>query len=189
LRILALTGLPGAGKSTVASLAKAQGLPVVSMGDAVREELSRRGLEPTPDNFNSLTVGLRREYGDGAVAVLTLNLIVSRGYLGAPELVVDGVRSLAEVEQMRKWPGVQSVKVMSVLAPFKDRFARLFERGRAGDPKSEEELRRRDEAELSVGLGQLIALGDIFLVNEGDIGSFEHIAADKLRAWKSGVDP
>ncbi|WP_449463447.1 AAA family ATPase [Tardisphaera miroshnichenkoae] len=189
MRVLALTGLPGAGKSTVSSLAEAQGLPVVSMGDAVREELRRRNLEPTPENFNSLTIGLRREYGDVAIAVLTLELIRKRGYLGAPELVVDGVRSLAEVEHMKGWPQVESVKVLAVLASFRDRFVRLYGRGREGDPKTENDLRNRDAAELSVGLGNLIALADVFLVNEGDMEAFAQKANFKLRMWMDQKDP
>jgi len=178
--------MPGAGKSTVASMAEGLGIPVATMGDAVRMELRRRGMEATPSNFDSLTRGLREEAGEAAVAKLTLLLIRERGLEEGPLLVIDGVRSLPEVKEMAAWPFVESITVMAVLSPFKSRFERLFGRGRMGDPKVEEELRRRDAVELSVGLGSVIALADIFLVNDGDLNDFLENAREKLTKWKEG---
>jgi dephospho-CoA kinase len=40
--IVCLTGMPGAGKSSVASFLKEKGFAVVTMGDAVREEAKGR---------------------------------------------------------------------------------------------------------------------------------------------------
>ena len=48
--IVCLTGMPGAGKSTIAGgLRERGGHTLVNMGDAVRAEAARRGLEPTSD--------------------------------------------------------------------------------------------------------------------------------------------
>ena len=42
--IIAITGMPGAGKSTVAGALGGVGLRRIAMGDMIREESSRRGL-------------------------------------------------------------------------------------------------------------------------------------------------
>jgi len=190
MRILALTGMPGAGKSTVASLALEDGIAVITMGDAVRQELKKRGMAPTPFNFDLLTKGLREERGDAVIAKLTLSLILDQHKDNAELLVIDGVRSMPEVYEMKKWLFAKSVTVMAVLSPFKERFSRLYGRGRAGDPKQEDELRKRDEAELSVGLGSVIALADVFVVNDGVLTSFVLEAKRKLSTWqKSDTRP
>ena len=48
--IICLTGMPGAGKSTVANSLKEKGFLVITMGDIVREEARQRNLEMTDDN-------------------------------------------------------------------------------------------------------------------------------------------
>jgi len=47
LRLILIAGMPGSGKSIVSSIARELGLPVYVMGDVVREEARRRGIEPT----------------------------------------------------------------------------------------------------------------------------------------------
>ena len=50
LRIVAITGMPGAGKSTAAHALAKLGWTRVVMGDVIREETKRRGLEPVAKN-------------------------------------------------------------------------------------------------------------------------------------------
>ena len=52
--IVCLTGMPGAGKSSVASFLKEKGFVVMTMGDVVREEAKRQGLEPTDINLGKM---------------------------------------------------------------------------------------------------------------------------------------
>jgi len=52
--IVCLTGMPGAGKSSVASFLKEKGFTVVTMGDVIREEAKRQGLEPTDINLGNM---------------------------------------------------------------------------------------------------------------------------------------
>jgi dephospho-CoA kinase len=51
--------MPGAGKSSVASFLKEKGFEVVTMGDVVREEAERQGLEPTDINLGKMMLKLR----------------------------------------------------------------------------------------------------------------------------------
>ncbi len=45
--IIGLTGMPGAGKTTVANYLSQKGIPLLLMGDVVREAAETDGLEPT----------------------------------------------------------------------------------------------------------------------------------------------
>lgn len=160
--LVLVTGMPGSGKTLVSGVARELGIPVYVMGDVVREETRRRGLEPTPENLNLVAMLLRREYGDTVVAERTLEKILR----DRPSLaVVDGVRSLREVEVFRRHG---EVVIVAVHASPRTRFERLRRRGRPGDPRTWEEFHRRDMTELGFSLGSVIALADYMLVNESD---------------------
>jgi dephospho-CoA kinase len=66
--IVAITGMPGAGKSTVAKALESRGFKRIVMGDVIREETRRRGLEPDEKNTGTVMLELREKYGQGAVA-------------------------------------------------------------------------------------------------------------------------
>ena len=50
LCIVAITGMPGAGKSTAAKALVTSGWKRIVMGDVIREEVKRRGLVPDSKN-------------------------------------------------------------------------------------------------------------------------------------------
>ncbi|MDQ4101011.1 MAG: AAA family ATPase, partial [Thermoproteota archaeon] len=70
--IVCLTGMPGAGKSSVASFLKEKGFTVITMGDVIREEAKRQGLEPTDVNLGKMMLKLRQDLGPGAVGQIVL---------------------------------------------------------------------------------------------------------------------
>jgi dephospho-CoA kinase len=80
-------------------------------------------------------------------------------------VVVDGVRSLQEVEEYKRhFKNFVSIAVHS--SP-ETRFQRVFRRRRSDDSQGWETFRERDMRELSVGLGGVIATADYLVVNEG----------------------
>lgn len=157
---LLVTGMPGSGKSVFAEAARALGIPVVSMGDAVRLEAMRRGLSPDAETMGRLSRALREELGPHAVAVLTLRQLPR-----APVVVIEGIRSREEVRYFRNF--FDRVVVVAIHSSPRTRFARLSARHREDDPRSWEEFVKRDERELALGVGEVIALADHILVNEG----------------------
>ena len=58
---------------------------------------------------------------------------------------------------------------MTIHASPKTRFQRLLSRNRSDDPKTWDTFSERDARELDVGLGHVIALADVVLLNEGTI--------------------
>ncbi len=159
--------MPLAGKTLVAGVARRLGMPVVNMGDALREEAARRGIEATPESFRRLMVELRRELGEAAIAKLSASKLHNALRSGHRVVVVEGLRSMAEWEFFKK--SFKKCVLLAVHASPRTRFERALKRGRPDDPKSFDEFLARDYLELRIGVGWLIALADYMIVNEGPV--------------------
>jgi dephospho-CoA kinase len=174
--IIGLAGMPGAGKSVIVNVAKANGYGVVVMGDEVREEAKKRGLEPTPENLGYIMLELRRLEGE---TVIARRFIQKIAIMTENTIIVDGIRSLAEVEEFKR--NFPKFALVAIHASPETRFRRLFHRGRSDDPKSWEIFRERDMRELSVGLGNTIALAEYMIVNEESLNKVKRQAIKILR--------
>ena len=159
--VVCLAGMPGAGKSTIAAGLRDRGFEVVTMGDVIRAEAKKRGLEPTRENLGKMMIGLRERLGPGAVAELI------RPQLDASEsavIIVDGIRSTDELKVLKKF---YEVRLLAVHASADARFGFLRERGRPDDPQTKEHFEERDSRELGVGISDPIALSDHAISNIG----------------------
>lgn len=182
IRIVAITGMPGAGKSTAAKSLVPLGWKRIVMGDVIRAETRRRGLEPDAKNTGEVMKLLRKERGESAVADLCLDVILKEG---DQRVVVDGIRSIEEVEAFRKQA---SVLLVAVLANPARRFELLRERGRGDDPLTLQMFTERDLRELGVGIGEAIALADEAVSNQRTTP--EKLAADMVKVvehWEKHV--
>lgn len=177
-KVVAISGMPGAGKGVASEAGKQLGFEVLVLGDVIREETQRRGLEPTPRNMGAVMLQVREDEGAAAVAKRLLPKIeASRANL----LIVEGVRSLSELAELKS---KFEVVMVAIHASPKTRFQRLLSRGRSDDPKTLEVFYERDDRELDIGLGKVIALADIVVTNEGTIAELQEAvkaALGKLR--------
>ncbi|AEH24609.1 AAA family ATPase [Pyrococcus yayanosii] len=169
--IILLTGMPGSGKGEIARAFKRAGVPVVSMGDTVREEADKRGIPKTPEGLKALSIELRKEMGEDAIARLAIpkvrKLLEKRSVV-----VVEGIRSPAEVEAFRRAFPREKVLIVAVHSPPHQRFERLRRRKRSDDPRTWEEFVDRDKKELGFGIGEVIALADYMIVNDGHLEDY-----------------
>ncbi len=177
--IVCLTGMPGAGKSTIANGLKEKGFEIINMGDAVRAEAEKRNLEPTSQNLGKLMLELREKNGPGAVAELIKPSIENSN---SNVIVIDGIRSNDEIQVLKK---SANVKLLSILASTDTRFTFLHDRGRSDDPKSREIFEERDNRELSVGVGKSIESADESISNN-ELTKDELIEAayQVIQSWK-----
>ena len=177
--IVCLTGMPGAGKSTIANGLKEKGFEIINMGDAVRAEAEKRNLEPTGQNLGKLMLELREKNGPGAVAELIKPSIENSN---SNVIVIDGIRSNDEIKVLKK---SANVKLLSILASTDTRFTFLHDRGRSDDPKSREIFEERDNRELSVGVGKSIESADESISNN-ELTKDELIEAayQVIQSWK-----
>jgi len=177
--------MPGSGKSVVSRIISSiLNAEVVSMGDVVREEAIRRGIPQDTVSMIKFAEELRRNYGKDVIAKMTLRHIKRRGLTGI--VIIDGIRSLNEVKVFSDYG---KVVIVAVHASPKTRYERLRSRGRKDDPRSWDEFKIRDDKELRFGIGNVIALADVMIVNEGK--SLEDLRSEvefKIKEAFSHVD-
>lgn len=164
-KAVCVTGMPGSGKEGFLDVAQEMGLPVVRMGDVVREEAARRGLDGTDVSVGTMADAERRKHGPAVWARRTLERI------DADAVVIDGLRSRAELKAFRD--GFDEVVVVAVHASPRTRHTRMTLRGREDDDLDTAGFQVRDQRELAWGLGEVIALADRMIVNEGSYEAFQ----------------
>ena len=170
--------MPGSGKSTVVSSLKSRGFETLNLGDGVRAEAKRRNLEPSGDNLGKLMLELREKNGPGAIANLLTEPIQNSQ---SKVIIVDGVRSIAEVEVLKN---VGSVKLLSIEATADTRYKFLSSRGRSDDPATREKFAERDNRELGVGIGESIAISDETISNSNiTLDELTELAYKVIEKW------
>ncbi|MBI5253517.1 MAG: flagellar hook-basal body complex protein FliE [Euryarchaeota archaeon] len=165
MRVICITGMPGAGKNEVAKFFEEKDIPIVHMGDVVRKEARRRRRRITPENLGRISLELRKKFGEEEIARRCFERI---GKMKGDALVIEGIRSLEEIAFFRK--KLRNVYTTAVHSSQKTRFLRLKKRGRGDDAKRWKEFEERDLRELGYGMGSAIALADFLLINEGTLG-------------------
>ena len=177
--IVCLTGMPGAGKTTIAESLRSKGFDKITMGDAVRAEATRRKIEPTGENLGKLMLELREKNGPGAVAELIKNDIVNSK---SDVVLVAGLRSLAEVDVLKK---IGNVKVLAIHASGDTRFGFLTRRDRSDAPSDRNDFAKRDSREIGVGMSESIALADETISNNNlTIEQLINTAYNVIKGWQ-----
>ena len=160
MQAIAFTGLPGSGKSEAVAVAEQQAWTVIRMGDEVRAAARCRGMQPTDDSLGRIADKARRQEGMDVWARRSLPD-------GNGDVVIDGIRNIEEVEFFRV--ELDDFVLVAIHASPETRHRRLQERGRSDDSVSLDELQQRDERELGWGIGSVVAMADVVIVNEGSL--------------------
>jgi dephospho-CoA kinase len=185
LQILAFIGAPASGKTVAATVAKDWGIPVITMGDVIREELQRRNLPVTDENAGSIANEFRANEGLDAIAKRCIprihDLMVSGGNeAGNKFIVVDGIRGIAEVEAFKREFGANFVLVL-VDTPLSLRYTRIKNRGRGDDALAFEEFQAREVRENRWGMGEAMKQADHVVRNEGSLRAFKEQIKELLQ--------
>jgi len=186
MRVIGTVGLAGSGKGEAAAVARELDIPVVTMGDVIRQECRDRGLDPAT-HHGEIATALREENGPAAIAERSLPII--RDALAERDtVVVDGIRSDVEVEAFREAFG-EDFELVSIEAPFEARAERLDLRGRdASVEEGGESLDDRDERELGFGMGEAMEMADLRIENTDSLESFRSKIETFLTDGVAAVD-
>lgn len=151
--ILCIIGMPGAGKSTVAEMI-GKNFPacVFETGDAIRDEIRRRGLRYTNENDEKIS----RWFHAGRERLIIGRTARKMRACGKRILVATGFFAPEEYKILKT---LGKTVMIAVTAPSAVRHRRELLRKRfAGE--SEKYLRERDKRELKEGLGKLLKKAD-----------------------------
>ena len=186
MKIIGVTGLPGSGKSVVSRAAKKLDIPIVRMGDVIRDEAKKRNQKT-----GEVAVELRKEYGEFVIAERCVEIINkhtvtknpspdtnprNRTRIRVPKCdiyMIEGIRSPYEVEIFKK--NFSEFKVIAIHSTPNTRFKRLKRRMRPDDSHEESDFLIRDQRELNFGIGNVIATADYMVVNEGPLKKIKNI--------------
>ena len=167
MKVIGVVGMPASGKGEFARIASEMGIPVIVMGDMVRNAVKAAGLEPTDTNFGATANRLRSERGMDAIGQLCVPEVERRG---SPLVLIDGIRGDSEVNLFRRvFPGFMLIRIDS---SFENRLSRVVTRGRSDDFQSAGELHNRDERELGWGLGKALEQADVRVENNSTLDEF-----------------
>jgi predicted RNA binding protein with dsRBD fold (UPF0201 family)/dephospho-CoA kinase len=178
MTVIGIVGLPGSGKSEAATVARELGLPVVTLGDIVREATEERGLDPAADH-GQVAQALREEEGEAAIAERALPR-VREARREADAVVIDGLRSGAELECFQSAFG-EAFTLLAIEAPDDLRADRLAVRNRdSGAEDGGETLADRDERELGFGLRAAMDDPDVTIENDASLSAYREAVRDVL---------
>lgn len=178
MKVIAIVGMPGAGKSEVARLFAENGFARLRFGDVTDEEIRKRGLKLNEENERRIRELLRRERGMAAYAKLNLPRIDD--LLKKSDVVIDGLYSWEEYLFLKSHYGGNFI-VVAVWASPKTRYTRLTTRQTRG--LTREEAASRDRAEIeNINKGGPIAMADFTIINESFLDELE-TEVKKIITW------
>lgn len=175
-KIIAIVGMPGAGKTESTEYLATKGVPFVRFGEITDEEVRRRGLPLEPENERIVREAIRKEGGMGAYALKAepkINTLLANNDV----IVIDGLYSWEEYTYLKeKFPWLM---LINIYAEPKVRYKRLSQR--SVRPVQIEECYARDVAELEkLNKGGPIAIADYTIENNSDDISDLHSKIDAL---------
>lgn len=170
VKIVALVGLTGSGKSSAVEYLTAKGYPKVYFGGIVLEEVAKRGFELTQANEQPIREELRKEEGNDFVVKRIVKQVHDLIGAGQRRIVADGLYTWTEYKVLKhEFPG--ELTVIAVVSPKHLRKQRMA--NRPIRPLAPGEVDQRDWAEIeNIEKGGPIAIADHFIMNDGNLEHF-----------------
>lgn len=169
IKILAILGMTGSGKSTLVDELTERGVPKVYFGGMLYKEMQKRGIERTPDGESekAFRKAIREAEGKdwvGRQAVAEVKDLIAAGQ---KRIVLDGLYSWTEYRLFKhEFPGM--LTTIAVVAPRALRYERLAHR--PDRPFTAHDAQVRDYAEIEdTEKGGPIAIADYYILNDRSV--------------------
>lgn len=176
--IIAVVGLPGAGKTEAAEFFKEKGLPVISFGKVVNDYIDEHGLKHTEEVHKKIRTEFREKHGIEAMAVLN-EAKIKEALKDNKVVIIDGMRSWQEYLFLKKQLPDTRIKILCMFADKELRYRRISKR------KYRSELfgAQRDIDELTgTNMGNTLAFADYLVKNNFSIEELHDKLEEAYRA-------
>jgi len=179
VKIIALVGMSGSGKSVAVDYLTEKGYPKVYFGGMILKEMEKRGIERTAESEKEFREKIRAEEGNDWVVRQVIAEVKDLINAGQKRIVLDGVYSWTEYKMIKhEFPG--STTFIAIVATKKLRYARVAER--VVRPFNSQEIRERDQSEIEkLEKGGPIAAADYYILNNGTIDDLKQGIDDILK--------
>ena len=169
-KIIAIVGMCGAGKSVASeTLEKEFGYKKVYFGGITYDKLKEEGIQRTPETEKQMREDLRKKYGMGCYATLSLPKI--KEYYKDGNVVIDDLYSWSEYKVLKEEFN-DNVILLGIIADKNLRYDRISKRKERSYTK--EEANKRDISELeNLEKGGPIAYADYFILNNGLLDEYK----------------
>ncbi len=163
VKILAIVGMCGSGKSTVIDFITEKSVPKIYFGGIILKAMAEAGIADTPDNERRFREEIRAKEGKDFVVRRVVAEAKKLIESGQKKIILDGLYSWTEYKILREeFPG--ELNLIAVIAPKALRRKRLAERSIR--PFNAEQAALRDFSEIeNLEKGGPIAIADYYLDN------------------------
>lgn len=169
VKILAVVGMSGSGKSVAVDHLTDKGYPKVYFGGMIYKEMEKRGIIRTEDGESEKEFRemIRKTEGKDWVVRQVIEEAKDLISAGQKRIILDGVYSWTEYKTLKhEFP--KCLTFLAVVVDKNIRYARVAERpGRAFDAAA---IRERDRSEIeNLEKGGPIAAADYYILNNGTV--------------------
>lgn len=179
IKILAIVGMSGSGKSVVVDYLTEKGYPKVYFGGMIYKEMNRRGIERTADGESEKRFRemIRETEGKDWVVKQVIDETKNLIKAGQKRVVLDGLYSWTEYKALkREFPS--QLTVLAVVVPKALRHFRVGKRPER--PFNTKEIQERDRSEIeNLEKGGPIAMADFYVLNDDTVAKL-HDDVDKI---------
>jgi dephospho-CoA kinase len=169
VKILAIVGMSGSGKSTAIEYLTEKGIPRVYFGGVIYQAMKEAGIERTPDSERIFREEIREKEGKDFVVKRVIESVKNLVDAGQKRIVLDGLYTWTEYKILKKeFPDEKTFCVAAVILPKNLRHKRVGERPER--PFDARAISERDWSEIeNIEKGGPIANADFYIDNTGTI--------------------
>lgn len=181
VKIIAIVGMSGSGKSVAVDYLTDKGYPKVYFGGMIYKEMEKRGIKRTEDGESEKKFREEIREKEGKDWVVNQVIAETKDLINAGQkrIILDGVYSWTEYKKLKhEFPG--KLTFIAIVVNKKLRYDRVARRpGRAFDSKA---IRERDRSEIeNLEKGGPIAAADYYILNNGTIDDLENDLSNVLK--------
>ena len=187
VKILAIVGMSGSGKSVAVDYLTDQGYPKVYFGGMIYKEMEKRGIERTADGESEKKFREEIRQTEGKDWVVRQVIAEAKDLIAAGQkrIILDGVYSWTEYKALKhEFP--TCLTFIAIVVDKKIRYDRVAVR--PDRPFDATAIRERDRSEIeNLEKGGPIAAADYYILNNGSVAEMEARLAEILKKeefWK-----